>query len=242
MRRFIFVMQGVIPLETIHWEHVDESKLLNGIMQASFLKHGLNDPQRLKKVRTYYKFTIIRNPLERLLSSYKDKFEPAMKYNFDDWLQGDRENLLNRHRAEELRRWKQGRGNFTLKISFQEFVEWVLETPKENMNEHFAPVIDNIYPCRIKYDFYGNFNRLGSDVEKIIKKLNVPPEYFYNSTQHKGGHETSDYLEEYYARLDKELKQKVFRHLYDDLDLYYNLFPEERNCHVRLLKIDELVV
>ena len=32
MRRFFFVLQGLLPLESIYWEHVPEAQLREGIL------------------------------------------------------------------------------------------------------------------------------------------------------------------------------------------------------------------
>ena len=240
MRRFLFVLQGVIPKESIHWNKVSEDEyLLPGIRKTSFLKKELTDLQRMEKVKMYYKFTIVRNPLERLLSAYRNKVEPLLQYNGKDWMDREKEGLVKLYRSEDLKRWKASHGSFDLRVSFSEYIQWVVDTRNEELNEHFAPVIDNIYPCRIKYDFYGNFNQLGEDVAKIVEKLQAPPDYFHNMSYHKAGRETRDYMEVYYAQVDKELKHKLFHDFYQELDFYYHLYPEERTSHVKLLEVEE---
>ena len=243
MRRFLFVLQGVLPKETIHWNTVSEIKYLEpGIMRASFLTNRITDQQRREMVATYYKFTIIRNPLERLVSAYRDKIEPPLDYRLNNWLRELTENIVGRYRRDELERWKASRGSFTIGISFEEYIQWVIETPNNELNEHFAPIINNIHPCSIKYDFYGNFKQLGLEVSMIIEKLQAPREYFRNESYYQHGLETTNYVKEYYSQLSLELKHKLFHDFYQELDFYYHLYPEERRSHVELLEVKELIV
>ena len=44
----------------------------------------LNDWERIAKLREYFKFMMIRNPLERLVSAYRDKIEPPLEFCYHD--------------------------------------------------------------------------------------------------------------------------------------------------------------
>ena len=51
------------------------------------------------------------------------------------------------------------------------------------------------------------------------------------------GNRTSNYLDYYYSRVSQETKAALFRALQDELEFYYNMFPEERDSHVRYLGV-----
>ena len=173
LRRFLLAQQGAIPADS-----PNSQNLLAATHKASFTNASLTDIQRMEKVKSYFKFAFVRNPLERLVSGYNSKIVlPPLNYN-DSGSMTVKEPLLRRYRSEELQRWKASHGSFYITISFSEYIQWVVDTRNEELNEHFAPVIDIIYPCRIKYDFYGNFKQFGEDVAKIMEKFHMTSDYF----------------------------------------------------------------
>ncbi len=244
-RRFFHVFQGAIPLDTIKVLHIDEDFQLkyleSAIMKTSFLNGKLTDNERREMARTYYKYTIIRHPLERMVSAYKDKIEPPLVPNKKTWLDEIKLRIVQRFQAEEHKKWRDSSYSFPLTISFHVFARWVVESRDEVLNEHFVPITKSIYPCRIKYDFYGNFKQLVTDMRLIIDKFQAPHEYFQEQGYHSPGQGTQELLKSYFSRLDQDMKLKVFHEFYQDLDFYYHLYPEERTSHCQLLGIDELV-
>ena len=234
MRRFLFALQGIIPEESIHWGTVDEHKYLApGIQRASFLNKSLTDEERLYKIKNYYKFMIVRNPLERLLSAFKNKIEkPLNLMEFDmpsQIFDRFKEEILMQYRKDEFSRWFASDRHVPVEVTFSEYIRWVVDTKHDNLNEHFAPTISNSHPCRIKYNFYGNFKMYNSDIAGVARKLRVPFEYFYNKSSHSPSTETRNLLDSYYSQLDKKLKQRLLQSFSDELDFYYHLYPEEKN-------------
>ncbi len=76
----------------------------------------------------------------------------------------------------------------------------------------------------------------------IIKKLDAPMEYYPNASYHDPSHQTGSLLEQYYSQLSTEVKHALFRDLYQELDFYYHLYPEERTSHCEVLETDELIL
>lgn len=242
MRRFFFVLQGIIPQETITWDVVSEEKYLGpGVQKASFLNHSLTDTERIHKIKTYYKFIIVRNPLERLLSAFLNKIAPPLDFERLDTFEMHKRSILEKYRPQDLERWSKDNGSFELQVSFNDYVRWIIDSDNALLNEHFAPIIEDAHPCRIRYHFYGNFKMYSSDVAHIMQKLNVSAEYFWDKSVHGPGHETKDYLQHYYSQLTTELREHLFEDLYQELDFYYHLYPEEKASHVKLLDVARLV-
>ena len=244
MRRFLFALQGIIPQESIRWSNVSERKYLTpGIKTASFLNKSLTDKKRIHRIKTYYKFMFVRNPLERLLSAFRDKMAKPLDFNIKwDTFENHKKSVLRKYRPKDLKRWSQCRGNFTLKITFIEYIRWVIDSDNALLNEHFAPIIYDAYPCNIRYHFYGNFKMYSSDMAQVLKKLNVSAEYYWDQSEHKPGHETKDYLQYYYSQLSEDLKRRLLEDFYQEFDFYYHLYPEEKTSHVELLNVTGLMV
>ena len=245
MRRFLFALQGIIPAESIHWDKVDENQYLApGIQKASFLNSSLTDVERHHKVESYFKFVIIRNPLERLLSAFRDKIEKPLTFDepvlskFEKY----KREILKQYRNRDLIVWLKQQGNFSLNVTFSEYIQWIVEFGNyPSTNEHFAPITTNSHPCRIKYNFYGNFKVYNSDMAKMSGALNVSFEYFYDKSWHDPATETKAVMESYYMQVEQQLKLQLFQYLTPELDFYYHLCPEERTSHVHVLQINESI-
>ena len=72
-----------------------------GIRHASLLNSSLDETQRLDKIRNYYKFMIVRHPLERLGSGFRNKIEPPEEFSirFSDYIKLA---ILQKYRTKEF--------------------------------------------------------------------------------------------------------------------------------------------
>ncbi len=196
----------------------------------------------MKRVMNYYKITIIRNPLERLVSAFKDKLDHPRGTQYLARIK--LEILRNVGNMEELKSWQnvEELKTLELRLTFPQYIQWVVDTNNSLIDQHFRPQIELIYPCRIVYDFYGNFKQIGKDMAMIIKKIAAPMEYDSNPSYHDPSHRPGSLLEEYYSQLSTEVKHALFHDFYQELDFYYHLYPEERTSHCKLLETDELIL
>lgn len=209
--------------------------LVVGINKASFLKWSLNDSQRVFKVKNYWKFVIIRNPLERLLSAYINKIAKPLqvKKTYDEF-ELKQKQIMERYHPGVVKKWREGLSN-DLKVDFETYLRWIIDTPNVHLNEHFAPIIELTHPCRVKYNFYGNFKMFVSDLNHVIDYLDLPRDMFPNRTSyHTPGTETKDKMRDYYSLVRHEVKERLLIDFSEDLDFYYTLFPEEAGSYADL--------
>ena len=246
------MMDGLLPEDSIHWEGVAGSEYMHqAITHSSFKSKNLTDTQRVFQLRNYFKFMMIRNPLERLVSAYRDKIEPPLEFSkFDKQLnpmvtnitkvmryigpfQAHRRLILSKYRPHVLRRWARASGSYNLSVSFPMYVRWLVETRDSELNEHFSSILFNTAPCRVGYHLFLNFNNYSRDVRLLIPRLNTSSHYFVD---HKTpGPETSSTLPHYFSLLSTDLRRRLFARLTRELDFYYHLYPEEQLSHVGLL-------
>ncbi|ELT92259.1 hypothetical protein CAPTEDRAFT_47802, partial [Capitella teleta] len=106
----------------------------------------------IKTVSTYYKVMIVRHPIERILSAYRDKFvyapmgEGSLEgYNY---VLTKYRNLPPSNLTTQDTRYMQGE----VKISLDEFVRMVTD-PEAPFNVHWDQFVTNCNPCVIKYDY-----------------------------------------------------------------------------------------
>ena len=253
-------MQGAIPLQSVNWTYVSEADYLwPAIQRTSFLNTQLTNKMRLQKLMNYFKFIMIRNPLERLVSAYRDKIEPPLEHcDHDEWpnplvkniyskaridlFQAHRRLILSKYHPHQLRQWAHSNGSYSLSVNFTTYVKWIIDTEDKDLNEHFSSILWNAAPCRVGYHLYLNFKNYSREVRLLIEKLNTSSEYFIDHNTHGTVQdETHSKLPYYYSQLSDEVKRKLFVRMHKELDFYYHLYPEERWSHVELLGISQPV-
>ena len=251
LRQLIFVMQGAIPRQSVNWTHVSETEYLRPAMQrATFLNTQLTDGMKLQKLKNYFKFVMIRNPLEQLVSAYRDKIEPPLELcDHDKWLdplvtdihrglnmdyfQAYRRLILSKYHPHLLIEWAHGNGNYSLSVDFTTYVKWITDTEDRDLNEHFSSILFNAAPCRVEYHLYLNFKNYSREVRLLIEKLNTNSEYFIDHNSHGTVQdEMHSKLPYYYSQLSDEMKRKLFVCMYTELDFLLPPVPrgEMESC------------
>ncbi len=197
--------------------------------------HSLSAEEALYRLASYIKVLIVRNPLERLLSAYRNKleppFSPAKRHFFPDNLKWY---IVQRSRREQLSEdLRNGNISRSLHPSFLEFVHFMSLFDLSTYNEHFKPVLDLCFPCAIQYDFYANFKSLDYDLYALMDYLGIPSSYYPKAISHISK-PTEDYMKLYYSKVDDEAKRRLFDAFARELDFYYSLHPEEEGMHKHL--------
>ena len=153
-KRVLMVLEG----EAIN------SNAIRKVNHNAFTTLGDSPPLAVKrKLREYYKFMFVREPLSRLVSAYKDKF------------------LLNNtsfHKSYGRKIIKHLRKNAPVKskgddVSLKEFLQYITESHVEDMNEHWMPIYELCQPCAVSYNFIGSFENLEADSNQVLKDLRV---------------------------------------------------------------------
>lgn len=118
--------------------------------------------QELEKYKDYYKFCFVRNPWDRLVSCYNEKIKKDSNYNQYGYINGLHPQFLKY-------------GTFKAGMSFEEFVNAVLEIPDSQADGHFRSqhtfVADN--KGKLLVDFVGKFESLNEDFRYVCEKNNI---------------------------------------------------------------------
>ncbi|XP_013391313.1 carbohydrate sulfotransferase 11 [Lingula anatina] len=187
--------------------------------------------EREHVLKNYTKVMFIRNPLERLLSVYRNKIE-SKPYEHPEILSLVGNFVMSQYHGKKpgfpvhIKRAKdsvQGRmpsgENFEadldnipklfpdVKITFEEFLRFILDNPFR-FNAHWAPFYVICTPCTIDYDFIGDFGTLVEDAENILKVLNADPELKYPSPE-LGKIPTASLMDEYYGHIPNDIIVKI---------------------------------
>ncbi|XP_074088142.1 carbohydrate sulfotransferase 14 [Macrotis lagotis] len=122
-------------------------------------------PEEIRyRLRHYFKFLFVREPMERLLSAYRNKFGEIREYQ-------------RRYGADIVRRYRPGAGPSPAgdDVTFPEFLRYLVDQEPERMDEHWMPAHQLCQPCAVRYDFVGSYERLEADANRVLEWVRAPP-------------------------------------------------------------------
>ena len=167
------------------------------------------------RIRNYFNFMFVRDPLSRLVSAYRDKF-----YSGEDlyFLNTVSKAIIKYYKHTHKKVYYSG-----VKFTFAEFLHHVSERNVSFMNEHWRPISALCNPCKVAYDFVGSFESLNEDAEQVLRKLNISEviEFPGKSRRYK-----SYDTEEFIKQVPRDLLQKALAKYSMD----YKLFSLPRSC------------
>lgn len=118
-KRVLKVLSGTL-------ENVDVSIKMDHKSDLLFLS-SLKPEEIRYRLKHNFKFMFVREPMERLLSTYRNKFGEIKAYQ-------------EKYGAEIIRRYRKGHSKDTAvagdDVTFSEFVRYLLDEDGERMNEH----------------------------------------------------------------------------------------------------------
>ena len=214
------------------------AKLPKGALMPTMLK-GLSKIEREKRLADYFKYVIVRNPMERLVSGYINIINKPLKLNGlnreENTVERLKTDILLKMRPEEYNAWLKNGRKGIITASFPEFIQFLNFVNLNTCNQHIRPIIHHCHPCAVNYDFYGNFKLLPNDGNAVLEYLKLNSSYYDNEryVSHLS-YKTSDLVHEYFSQLTTSQKKNVFRLFADELDFYYSLYPEEKDSHLKL--------
>ncbi|XP_047488073.1 carbohydrate sulfotransferase 9-like isoform X2 [Penaeus chinensis] len=169
----------------------------------------------------------VRNPIDRLVSAYKDKF-----YNGQPRIPSERVQKFFQKALKLLGRpWQ--RGTVT-SISFREFLQYVIKESKyglEGMNCHWRPVHTVCQPCTTKYKYIVKLETIEEDLALIKEELAISE---MNVTLKMNVNNKSRTSDDYFKGLPVDLLAGV-RRLYEyDFTLFDYVIPDYlENTHLK---------
>ena len=209
MKTAFLMLQGAFTLEELekapnvtHKEYLSKVKTLALESDKDQIKHKLN---------TYYKFMIVRNPLERLYSAFHEKL--SMPTNSD---------VYNSMQKFILQYSNDNHSKFP---NFTEFVSAFVNTNQLN-DRHFLPMVEICDPCMMKYNYYASFRDMNHEVRHIFHLLNIPQEYYFNNIQHSSvlmprpSHYTSTEIDRIYDQFDQDTRTQFFKRYSLEMDFF----------------------
>uniref|UniRef100_A0A8B9FXZ9 Carbohydrate sulfotransferase n=1 Tax=Amazona collaria TaxID=241587 RepID=A0A8B9FXZ9_9PSIT len=173
------------------------------------------------RLNTYTKAIFVRDPMERLVSAFRDKFEHPNSYYHPVF--GKAIIKRYRHKANE-EALKTGSG-----VRFKEFIQYLLDSHRPvGMDIHWEQVSKLCYPCLINYDFIGKFETLEEDANYFLQLVDAPAELKFPKfkDRHSSDERTSaEVVRQYLKELSKEERQLIYDFYYLDYLMFNYTSP-----------------
>ncbi|XP_044781598.2 carbohydrate sulfotransferase 10 isoform X3 [Bubalus bubalis] len=165
-KKVLIVLNGAFPsIEEIP-ENVVHDHEKNGLPRLS----SFSEAEIQKRLKTYFKFFIVRDPFERLISAFKDKF--VHNPRFEPWY---------RHEIAPgiIRKYRRNRTE-TRGIQFEDFVRY-LGDPNHRWLDlqfgdhiiHWVTYVELCAPCEITYSVVGHHETLEDDAPYILREAGI---------------------------------------------------------------------
>ena len=213
-----------------------EADLRKGLMKSSFLNVNLTDEMRVNKLKSYGKYIILRHPLQRILSAYYNKIRPHLTTKPFPPFSDMQRRILEKYRPKEYSLWVKN-NSISINVKFKEYIMWLLEEDFNTLNEHFSPQYHNSQPCRVHYDYYGNFDNLENDFFAILSKFNISGSAVLDQLTKGNVNATLHKIDSSWSPLPLQLKHKLYKKYMIDFDFYHSLYPAEKSITNKYLEL-----
>uniref|UniRef100_A0A8C0S5G3 Carbohydrate sulfotransferase n=1 Tax=Canis lupus familiaris TaxID=9615 RepID=A0A8C0S5G3_CANLF len=162
-------------------------------------------PEINHRLKSYMKFLFVREPFERLVSAYRNKF--TQKYNTS---------FHKRYGTKIIRRQRKNATQEALRrgddVRFEEFVAYLIDPHtqrEEPFNEHWQTVHSLCHPCHIHYDLVGKYETLEEDSNYVLRLAGVGS-YLKFPTYAKSTRTTDEMTTEFFQNISSEHQTQLF--------------------------------
>ncbi|XP_068686815.1 carbohydrate sulfotransferase 11-like isoform X2 [Montipora foliosa] len=191
----------------------DNQTCSKGLHEADFKRLNHYHPEEaLNMLNNYFTFMFTREPFERLLSAYKNKFLKENKI----FRRAIGRNIIKLTRPNATKyALETGSG-----VTFPEFTKYVVKT--QHLDEHWSPIDQLCHPCAINYDFIGHYESLSQDASYLVKlagiddRVSFPPVHPSNTTAE---------LLQYYSHIPKGRISELAQIYQSDIGMFGYSFP-----------------
>ncbi|KAM5179645.1 carbohydrate sulfotransferase 10 isoform 1-T2 [Mantella aurantiaca] len=213
-KKVLIVLNGAFPsIEDIP-ESIVHDHDKNGLPRLS--SYSISDVH--ERLNSYFKFFIVRDPFERLISAYKDKF--VHNPRFEPWYKHNIAPVI-------VRKYRKDRSETKGGLQFQDFVRY-LGDPNHKFLDlqfgdhiiHWVTYVELCAPCEINYNVIGHHETLEEDAPYILKEAGInrlvsyppiPPGITrYNKTK----------VEQYFSKVSKRDIRRLYERYEGDFKLF----------------------
>ena len=206
MKRLLLTLQNL----------TDDSNAIHYFDQRGF--EFLSDfipKERDRILGTFLKFLFVRDPLDRILSSYRNKF---LAKNIPFQVRYGRD-IVRRYRKPRVPTYDVKGDD----VTFQEFVRYLIDKKNDfqSMNEHWMPMYELCQPCYVNYDFVGSFEDLDLDTSALLERIHAPKTVKFPRKQSSYGKPLdSEQIYRFYANVTADEYNSIRERFKNDLKCF----------------------
>lgn len=176
-----------------------------------------------ERLRSYTKVLFIREPMERLVSAFRDKFESPNSYYHPVFGKP----IISKYRVNASKTaLRTGSG-----VTFQEFIRYLLDVHRPvGMDIHWEPVSQLCSPCLLDYDFIGKFETLEEDANFLLRRTGAPKNLTFPTFKDRNPEaaRTSTHItRHYFTQLHASDRQRAYDFYYMDYLMFNYSKPFE---------------
>ena len=215
LKRIFLVLNGV-------YSSIEEATNIHNITKYTYIHDKkFSVKKREYMLKNFYKFMIVRDPLERIVSAYRNKWEGKTAQFMLPWLQSIGKRIVEKYRYSNKKTSLRKVNN----ITFLEYIHHIIDTPPHKLNAHWMPYNDLCRPCEIHYDFIGSIDTYMRDVEHIMRQIKADEGKHYVKSQ-TALMKTKQLTAKFYKALPKEHFKRLVTMFKLDHELFGYSLPK----------------
>lgn len=216
-KKVLIVLNGAFPSVEEIPENIVHDHEKNGLPRLSSLT-----PQEIThRLSSYFKFLIVRDPFERLISAFKDKF--VNNPRFEPWYKHDIAPVIIRKYRKNHRESDGASG-----LHFEDFVRYLGDVEgRRRMDRqfgehviHWVTYAELCAPCEIHYDVVGHHETLEQDAPHILKSAGIEELVSYPSIPPGITRYNRTKVEQYFSGISKRDVRRLYARYQGDFLLF----------------------
>lgn len=221
-KKVLIVLNGVFPSVEEIPENIVHDHEKNGLPRLS----SYSPPEVTERLGSYFKFLIVRDPFERLISAFKDKF--VLNPRFEPWYKHDiAPAIIRKYRRIHRDHGTDGEER-AAGLRFDDFVRYLGDGEGRGRLDrqfgayiiHWVTFSELCAPCQIRYDVIGHHETLERDAQHILQRAlvdglvsypHIPPGITkYNRTK----------VQRYFRGIGKRDVRRLYERYRGDFELF----------------------
>uniref|UniRef100_A0A8C5WFW9 Carbohydrate sulfotransferase n=1 Tax=Leptobrachium leishanense TaxID=445787 RepID=A0A8C5WFW9_9ANUR len=216
-RIILFLFNKSLEAAAEELEHFDVHRHASLVRLSSY-----SHTKQEELLKNYTKVMFVRDPLQRLVSAYRDKFlhqEDVYYYK-----------TIGRYIKTLTRK----NVNSTEKITFPEFARYIIKEDVVSRDTHWKPMHELCDPCNIQYDIVGKFETMKQDSDFVLRTIHAPKNLHYPSIRHYPNESRTNAMisQDYFSHLNP----KLFKDLMNVYKVDFSMFQYHPATSLRDIK------
>ncbi|CAH1791989.1 unnamed protein product [Owenia fusiformis] len=202
LANFVGTDTKYIKKRKIDWKYWYQSKKLK---QLKFFPKG----EIIEMLKTFFKFMMVRDPMERVLSVWNDKFMDGKNNFYRQRLGRDIVKLFRKSAtSSEIER------GF---IRFDEFLKYIaMSKDPLDRDELWSRYYDLCRPCDLHYDVISTYETLNIDSDYILERIGILDKFRFPVILSKA----QSVIKQYTATLELQDQQKFYQIFKTDYEMF----------------------